>query len=92
MSDEVLRDLRGWNRLLAELSWHESIYWVLRAPQNPMSYRDLAYKAHLSVYFLFQIHDWLLIHQHELVKDILTPFHCPKCTYRIHPPEMLAEP
>ncbi|WP_089206398.1 hypothetical protein [Streptosporangium subroseum] len=73
------------------MSWHESIYWVLRSPQNIKAYRDLAHKAHLINYFMFQIHDWLLIHQHELVKDILVPFHCPKCTYRIHPPEMMAE-
>ena len=88
--EEAQRELRDWNRLLAEVSWHQTIYWVLRTPQDARAYRDLAHKAHLSNYFLFQIHDWLLIYQHELVKDILVPFHCPRCAYRIHPPEMLA--
>ncbi|MFC7642703.1 hypothetical protein ACFQX6_18475 [Streptosporangium lutulentum] len=70
----------------------EAIMEVLRNPQEPFVYRTLAHKLHLCIYILYQIYDWMLIHQHELVMDILMPFHCPRCAYRIHPPEMLGTP
>jgi hypothetical protein len=89
LSEEARRELQDWSRLLTEARGYDTAHEVLRNPQDAKPYRALAHKTHLSIYFLYQIYDWLLIYQHEVVKDILMPFHCPKCTYRIHPPEML---
>ncbi|MDP9844358.1 hypothetical protein [Streptosporangium lutulentum] len=92
LSDEARRELQDWAALMVETRKLEAIMEVLRNPQEPFVYRTLAHKLHLCIYILYQIYDWMLIHQHELVMDILMPFHCPRCAYRIHPPEMLGTP
>ncbi|MGS2646056.1 hypothetical protein [Streptosporangium sp. G12] len=84
---EARRELHDYAKLLNDLSGSRSVLYVMRRQMAAGAYREMADKVHISLYLLYQIYDWLLVHQAELVQDILVPFHCPRCDLRIHPPE-----
>ncbi|MER5643975.1 hypothetical protein [Streptosporangium sp. NPDC002524] len=87
VSDEAQRELRIYAKLLNDIRGSESVMTALGGRAIAAGvYREMANKVNLSLYFLYQIYDWLLIHQAELVEDILEPFHCPHCETRINPP------
>jgi hypothetical protein len=89
VSLETLQELADWAYMIVSLNRQNAVTRVLRHPREAQLYVELANKTHLSIYFLYQIYDWLLIHQHELVKHILMPYFCPRCNYRVLPPEMI---
>ncbi|GAA4187084.1 hypothetical protein GCM10022252_20040 [Streptosporangium oxazolinicum] len=87
VGDEARRELRAYAKLLSDIRSTESVLSALRGrSMAARAYREMAHKVNLSLYFLFQIYDWLLTHQPELVKDILEPFRCPHCKANLDPP------
>src|SRR4051794_11203380 len=82
LSREAHRELQDYAEGMKDMRASEAAQELIWHPGDAKPYIELARKVYLGTYFLFQIYDWLLINQPELVDDILTQLNCPSCGYR----------